>query len=375
MVMGLIKIEYKRFATFLIYLFGLMYANAQKVTINGLKYYLIPETQEAIIDNNNTWAGELDIPSKVSYNEDVFTVSGMGSLAFSNCTELTKVRIPNTLVNIIHSVFTDDPQIVGEAPSECMNPFEGCTALESIEVDRDNPSMKSVGGVLFNKDGTGLYCYPAGIKAEAYVVPDGVTWIGLSAFENNEYIVLLKLPSTIENIYASAFNGCKKLENVTLPEKLTYLEAYMFKNCSSLKSINIPFGVKYLGEQVFFGCSSLNIIDLPESVSFVGSISFMNCMLDALVIRGVLDSQSVNRDLFAGMNESANVYVLASEIDRYKDLYAGTVLPIEKYTTDIPVTPFFSGNPSATFDLQGRRLSAAPQKGVYIQDGKKKLVR
>jgi hypothetical protein len=29
----------------------------------------------------------------------------------------------------------------------------------------------------------------------------------------------------------------------------------------------------------------------------------------------------------------------------------------------------------AIFDLQGRRLSATPAKGIYIQNGKKRIVR
>ena len=37
----------------------------------------------------------------------------------------------------------------------------GCTALESIEVEEDNPILCAVAGVLFNKEKTRLYTYPA----------------------------------------------------------------------------------------------------------------------------------------------------------------------------------------------------------------------
>lgn len=313
----------------------------RKVTVNGLRYFLFPETQEAVVDNGNTWSGELEIPSEINYGGKSYTVKGMCRMAFCDCKELTKVRIPKTIAYIIDNILSVDHNMVASVSSDCMNPFIRCTALESIEVDEANPNMKSIGGVLYSKDGTGLYCYPAGNKKESYIVPEGVTMIGIDAFAYNESIVSIEMPATVKKLYGGVFLGCKKLERVNLPEKMTSLEAYMFRGCSSLKSIEIPEGVKYLGEQVFFGCSSLKTIILPSTVTFVGSISFSHCMLDALVINGHLDSQSLNPGLFSGLNESAKVYAPALEIElgRYDDLFAGAVLPLEEYYTEEGWTP------------------------------------
>ena len=73
------------------------YANAQNVTIDGLKYYLFPDTHEAALNYGSTWSGELDIPSKVNYDGQTFTVTGITTNAFWGCNELTKVRIPKTI--------------------------------------------------------------------------------------------------------------------------------------------------------------------------------------------------------------------------------------------------------------------------------------
>lgn len=72
----------------------------QMVNIDGLKYYLYPT--EAIIDNGNTWSGDLVIPSEVKHNGRTLAVRGMAYAAFKNCTTLTKVRIPNTIVHIVN---------------------------------------------------------------------------------------------------------------------------------------------------------------------------------------------------------------------------------------------------------------------------------
>lgn len=429
---------------FLICLFSLMTVNAQEATINGLNYYLYPETHEAAI-NVSIWSGELDIPSEVKYNEETFTVTGIRQLAFDGCNELTKVRIPKTIDHVVHYVLTDEPNITGgdDSDESCMNPFYRCKALESIEVDEENPIFKTIDGLLFSKDGTGLYCYPGGVKSEKYVVPEHVTWIGGAAFGYNEHIVTLELPTTIKEFH-STFWGCTRLEKVNLPENLTYISAYMFTDCSSLKSVEIPSGVTYMGESVFRGCSSLESIvlpvnvsfigglafscctsletivlpsslsvtensmfsgctslktvtipdgmtvigsymfrdcsslkelDLPESVNLIGWGAFKGCKFNHLIIRGVLNLYSSDRYIFDGMDTSTIIYTPASQVESLKKIYGGDVLPLEEYTSNIRPTNNSYDKPSPTYNLQGRRLSTTPQKGVYIQNGKKKLVK
>lgn len=369
-MMKTINIINKRMTVFMMCLSALTYAAAQNVTIDGLKYYLYPETHEAAIDNGNTWTGELELPSEISYDGETYIVKGIAHMAFRFSKELTRIKIPKTIDQVVHHVLTDDPNIAGEASSDCMNPFDGCTALESIEVEEENPIMRSIGGILFNKDGTRLYAYPGGMKAESYAVPDGVTWIGYGAFSSNEHLVSIQLPVSVSVLCGGCFDGCGRLETVNLPESLTYLEAYMFRNCSSLKSLEVPSGVKNIGEQAFFGCSSLKIIDIPANVSFIGSLSFMNCTLDALVIRGILDNQSVNRDFFAGMNGQTTLYVLQSEIDRYKKVFSGKILALDEYQTGIQTPTSANDDKGLIYDLNGRRVQGTPKKGVYTQNGK-----
>lgn len=55
-----------------------------------------------------------------------------------------------------------------------------------------------------------------------YVIPDGVTEIGLGAFE-----------------------GCTSLKSVTIPDSVTKIGCYAFNGCASLKSVTIPRGCQY----------------------------------------------------------------------------------------------------------------------------------
>ncbi len=261
----------KRFILFLFALGAIISANAMRVTIDDLNYSLIAESHEAIISYGNKCSGELVIPSEVSNNGQTYAVKRMLWKAFYDCTELTKVRIPKSLDTIMH-YYPNDPD-GGDVEavlvsSDVMNPFRGCTSLEAVEVDSDNPDMKSAEGVLFNKVGTRLYCYPAGIKAKSYKVPQGVEWIGIYAFAD----------------------------------------------------------------------ADITKIDLPESIQTICTNAFWNCKLDIMIIRGHLDEHSVSGSLLRCLKETSKLYVPASEVDRYKSIFAGEVLPLEKYTEPVAFT-------------------------------------
>ena len=283
----------KRHIIFLLTVLVIQSVNAVGVIIDGLRYSLIAETHEAIVSYGNTCGGNLVIPSEVSYKGQTFIVKSMLWKAFSDCHELTKVRIPKTLENVMH-YYPNDPdegdiETILISP-DFMNPFTGCTALESIDVDKDNPSMKSVNGVLFSKDGTRLYAYPSGIKAISYVVPQGVMWVGIKALSN----------------------------------------------------------------------ANLRQIDLPESLQTICSGAFQNCTLDVMIIRGHLDEQSLSNGFIDCLNESAKLYVPALEVKRYKNIFAGEVLPLEEYTN--PVT--FTAGQMATIILPSEPDAS---KGKYYR--------
>ena len=75
------------------------------------------------------------------------------------------------------------------------------------------------------------------------------------------------------------------------------------------------------------------------------------------------------------MNEDAVIYVKKSEIEKFKKVFSGTVLPLEEYVaSDIKSPGVNDADTSSFYDLTGRPV-AAPAKGIYIQNGKKVLTR
>ncbi len=303
----------------------------------NLKYLLNDYTHEAMLDNANTWDGELNIPSEIECDGQTYTVTSIAWLAFHSCKTLTKVRIPKTVVEIWHYAEWE----------ECKNPFDGCTSLERIEVDEANPSMCSVDGVLFNKDMTRLYCYPAGAKNETYYVPESVSWLGGDAFADNPYLLSVQMSNNVKQMSFGIFSYCKNLKSVRLSENIKYIAAGTFEKCENLKFLDIPESVKSFEESVFRWSP-----------------------IDVIIIRGTFPN-GLRKDTFSFMDEERTViYCQPSEIDNFKNVFKGIVLPIESYTSGI-VSPNQVKNSSTLFDLQGRCLQKEPAQSIYIRDGRK----
>ena len=311
------------------------------VTIDGLLYKLYEDSHTAMIANVNSWEGELEIPEQVMYDKQTYTVNKIEWLAFDLCETLTKVKIPKTVTDIQHYAGHD----------ACKNPFRGCTSLETIEVDEENPSMCSIDGVLFSKDKSKLYCYPAGAKAKSYNVPKEVTWIGGEAFARNLYLCTVEMPNSVTFMGYGVFSGCRNLESVRLSENLKYLDVYTFDNCESL-----------------------HVLDIPKNVSGFAESVFRWTHLDALVVRGTFPA-TLRSDTFYFVDDSMIIYAQSSEVAKFKKVFSGKVLSLEDYEDGIK-TGIIAPRSIASlinhslFDLSGRCLSAPPTKGLYIKNGK-----
>ncbi len=198
---------------------------------------------------------------------------GVGVLmnyAFSDCTKLTSVTIPESVYNLGMWTFRGSTSledvIILSNDAEINvytygNIFLNCTALKNITVAVDNSSYATVDGVLFSKDMSTLYLYPAGKTATSYDIPEGVTEIQMQAF-NGCNLETITIPSTLTTISYYAFYGCENLKNITIPDTVTSIGTSAFRNCSSLTSIVIPDSVTSMGDLVFYRCSSLESITI-----------------------------------------------------------------------------------------------------------------
>jgi uncharacterized protein YjdB len=132
---------------------------------------------------------ELVIPSEINGVK----VTRIGNSAFSQCTGLTSVEIPDSVTSI------------GDGA------FDFCTRLTSVEI------------------------------------PDSVTSISTDAFFYCTGLTSVTIPDSVTRIDDRAFWGCTGLTSVTIPDSVTSIGESAFWGCTGLTSITIPDSVTSIG--------------------------------------------------------------------------------------------------------------------------------
>ena len=85
------------------------------------------------------------------------------------------------------------------------------------------------------------------------------------------------MPNSVTVIGASAFENCSALKNISLSENITKIESFAFSECKYLTgNIVLPSNVEIIENHAFFGCESLSSITVPSSVLEIGLSAFRN---------------------------------------------------------------------------------------------------
>lgn len=256
--------------------------NPNFISVDGV---LMDKAQSRVVEYPTGKTGAWSIPEGVSAIE-------MGAMSGSR--GLTKISIPTSLTTI--------------APGE----FRGCSSLQAIEVASSNPEYSNLNGVLFNKEATVLLAYPPG-RMGSYVLPQGVTQIGESAFEQCLNLTHITLPGSLVSLARDSFFNCGSILELSIPEALTEIGDFALKGCANLlrvdvdsrnpayssvdgvlfnkggtilvhypagkvgKQYTIPDGVLSIGNEAFFDVRSLTSVQVPKSVVRFGWHSFSQC--------------------------------------------------------------------------------------------------
>ena len=220
----------------------------------------------------------INIPSTINDKK----VTSIGDYAFSDCSGLTSVTIPDSVTSI----------------GNCA--FDGCSGLTNVTIPN---SVTSIGDYAF--------CKCSGLTS--ITIPNSVTSIGNSAFYNCKSLTSITIPDSVTSIGDYAFSDCSGLTSITIPDSVTSIGNCAFYSCSSLKNITvssnnknytsedgvlinkdknelmqypigknetaytIPNGVTSIGDGAFYWCYGLTSITIPNSVTSIGDRAFRSC--------------------------------------------------------------------------------------------------
>ena len=247
----------------------------------------------------NEYSGTVVIPNKVTYNGKEYSVTSIGHSAFSGCSGLTSVTIPNSVTSIGDKAFLTcrglaNVSIPNSVTSIGEYVFYDCSALTSIIIPN---SVTSIGEFAFCRSGL--------VNID---IPNSVTSIGGDAFCYCFSLTSVTIGNSVTSIGEYAFSKCHALTNINIPKSVTSIEDNTFQDCSSLVSIIIPDSVVNIKEWAFYGCSSLTSITIPNSVISIGDEAFCGCSGLTNVIIGN-SVTSIGDDAFSGCSGLTSVVI------------------------------------------------------------------
>jgi hypothetical protein len=141
---------------------------------------------------------------------DVVLPAGLFSIgeeAFRWCNRITNIYIPDSVA------------IIGAGS------FGGCTSVSNIYL---GTNLSGVPDLAFN-----------GASMHTLAIPEGITNIGRSAFEQCFYITNVQIGASVRAIGSNAFNECYRLRSVNIPAATTNISSAAFVNCQHLSAINV----------------------------------------------------------------------------------------------------------------------------------------
>ena len=253
-------------------------ASSHDFEVDGI-YYLINGNHATVTFRGNSafaysneYTGDVNIPPTVSYNGTTYPVTEIGDHAFSNCTGLTSVTIPNSVTTI------------GEYA------FSNCTGLTSVTIPN---SVTSIGYWAFERC-SGL---------TSVTIGNSVTEIGGNAFIDCTGLTSVIIGNSVTTIGGSAFNGCSGLTSVTIPNSVTEIGIYAFAGCTGLTSVTIPSSVTSIGDHAFSNCTGLTSVTIGNSVTSIGSWAFNNCT-GLTNIYSYIEDPPYGYNVFYGVNKN-----------------------------------------------------------------------
>ena len=103
-----------------------------------------------------------------------------------------------------------------------------------------------------------------------------VTAIEHNAFEGNNAITAVTIPSSVSTIGYSALNSCKGLRRVMDASRVTEMQGFEYTDCSNLTSVTLSGTLQKIGYRSFAGTALTRLV-LPASVKEIDREAFEDC--------------------------------------------------------------------------------------------------
>lgn len=243
-----------------------------------------------------------DCTQLTSIDLSATSVTTIGTQAFSGCSSLSEITLPETLVTIRSNSFTNCTALTSITLPGSVNmveasAFQGCSSLAEVTFASGDGQL-----TIYN-------CF-AGCPIEAltfgrHLNPSS----SAQPFKGLESLTTVTLEAPASAIPGSFFQNCVNLQTLSLPEGLISIGTAAFENCSKLTELTIPGTVTSISGDAFAGCSGVTSLTLAS-----GTDDFSPALESDVFSEMPLTSLTLGRDLdnalFSGKYELTDLTIL-----------------------------------------------------------------
>ena len=306
-------------------------------TVDNLKYTVTDETANTVELTGYATkpTGTLDIPATVSYyyNSTTYSVTSIGDYAFSRCSALTQVTLPNSVESIGSQAFYDcsaltQVTIPNSVTSIGNWAFWNCSALTQVII---GSSVTSIGSKAFYE------CYTLTEMTVLATVPPTIT---ASTFSNINPQVKVSIPEGSREAYMADENWKQLLDlsagqlSGTCGDNLTwtfttadstltisgtgdmydygYSDQPWYNFNQGIKNISLPDGVTSIGRYAFYDCSALTQVTIGNSVESIGYYAFSGC---SALTQVTWNAINCNYDPFYDSRSNITTFTFGSQVE------------------------------------------------------------
>lgn len=335
-------------------------ASAVDFAVGSINYSTLDDNTVKIIASPGA-AGKVTIPEKVTNEGVEYTVVMVGPNAFTRCSGMSEIILPETVTEIGSGAFTYDFGLkniplpsslvkIGDAAFyQCTNlqeitipasvkviesrAFSFTSAMKTFTVDPANENYSSEAGVLYNKDKTHLVACPR--QMESVTLPSTLKVIEVEGFCGCSKITELVLPEGLETLQGHAIQGTS-VTSLTIPNTVTLIDDYSLAENYKLTYLKLSENAKSIGEYCFWSINSLNELNIPASVTQIKRKAFSGVTKLPRIVMGGSTPPGMGADVFeAGLFKSAKLVVPAGSLNAYKGANIWSQFEnIEEYTQE-----------------------------------------
>ena len=234
-------------------------------------------------------------------SEDVHgTCNVIANNAFSNCSALNTITVPQSVTTIESNAFYACPQLAEVVLPENLRfignqTFANCTSLVCCSKATDMAGVQIPSKVEQIGKESFANCSSLASADLAYVLNVGersfkgctsltaaaMTEVSLTDLPNGIFqgcseLLKVAFPKELYKIEPYAFADTR-LSECHLPVTVTAIEACAFKGCTQLWNCPIPNATTFIGESAFSGCTALRMVTIHPTIERIGQRAFADC--------------------------------------------------------------------------------------------------